>query len=452
MRRDPLRRPTKAKAPGDPTRQIQRNLYRAAKQHPRRKFRRLYQTMCRRDILERAYDEVRANRGAAGVDGVTLESIEQGDGRLAFLDRLQADLTAGNYHPIPVRRVFIPKPQGGQRPLGVPSIRDRVIATAAKLVLEPIFEADFQECSYGFRPKRNAIMALEAIRKSANAGNWFVVDADVRAFFDTVDHWKLLVLFDQRVNDPQMRKTIEGFLKAGVLEGGALTHPEEGTPQGGPASPLLANIYLNFLDRVWQRKGRALGEMVRYADDLVILCRTREAAEQALKLLKVTLARLDLEIHPDKTRIVDLRDGREGFDFLGFHLRRIPSWRWPGRAYLQRWPSMRAQKNIREKIRRTTAPRALLSLSLEEMVARIAPIIRGWAAYFRWGNSARVFSHIDRYVTERLVLFLRKKHHWRRRRWRQDAKGGGAMAHLHRVRLPRLSGTVRHEVPTTATR
>ena len=279
MRRDPLRRPTKAKAPGDPTRQIQRNLYRAAKQHPRRKFRRLYQTMCRRDILERAYDEVRANRGAAGVDGVTLESIEQGDGRLAFLDRLQADLTAGNYHPIPVRRVFIPKPQGGQRPLGVPSIRDRVIATAAKLVLEPIFEADFQECSYGFRPKRNAIMALEAIRKSANAGNWFVVDADVRAFFDTVDHWKLLVLFDQRVNDPQMRKTIEGFLKAGVLEGGALTHPEEGTPQGGPASPLLANIYLNFLDRVWQRKGRALGEMVRYADDRA--ARTRRAAQTA---------------------------------------------------------------------------------------------------------------------------------------------------------------------------
>jgi group II intron reverse transcriptase/maturase len=235
--------------------------------------------MCRRDILERAYDEVRANRGAAGVDGVTLESIEQGDGRLAFLDRLQADLTAGNYHPIPVRRVFIPKPQGGQRPLGVPSIRDRVIATAAKLVLEPIFEADFQECSYGFRPKRNAIMALEAIRKSANAGNWFVVDADVRAFFDTVDHWKLLVLFDQRVNDPQMRKTIEGFLKAGVLEGGALTHPEEGTPQGGPASPLLANIYLNFLDRVWQRKGRALGEMVRYADDRA--ARTRRAAQTA---------------------------------------------------------------------------------------------------------------------------------------------------------------------------
>ncbi len=443
MRRDPLRRSRQAKASGDPTRQIQRNLYRAAKQHPRRKFRRLYQTMCRRDILERAYDEARANRGAAGVDGVTFESIEQGEGRLAFLDRLQADLTTGNYHPIPVRRVYIPKPQGGQRPLGIPSIRDRVVATAAKLTLEPIFEADFLDCSYGFRPKRHAIMALEVIRKSANAGNWFVVDADVRAFFDNVDHWKLLVLFDQRVNDPQMRKAIKGFLKAGVLEGNTLSHPEEGTPQGGPASPLLANIYLNFLDRVWQRKGRALGELVRYADDLVILCRTREAAEQALKLLKATLARLDLEIHPDKTRIMDLRDGSEGFDFLGFTFRRIPSRHRPGKAFLQRWPSKRAQNSIRRKIREASAPRALLSLSLEEMVARIAPIIRGWGAYFRWGNSARVFAAIDEYVLLRLVLFLRKKHHWAHRRWRHGAKAGGASALLARARPPKLSGTVR---------
>lgn len=452
MRRDPLRRSRQAKASGDPTRQIQRNLYRAAKQHPRRKFRRLYQTMCRRDILERAYDEARANRGAAGVDGVTFESIEQGEGRLAFLDRLQADLTTGNYHPIPVRRVYIPKPQGGPRPLGIPSIRDRVVATAAKLTVEPIFEADFLDCSYGFRPKRNAIMALEVIRKSANAGNWFVVDADVRAFFDNVDHWKLLVLFDQRVNDPQMRKAIKGFLKAGVLEGDALLHPEEGTPQGGPASPLLANIYLNFLDRIWQRQGRALGEMVRYADDLVILCRTRESAEQALELLKATLARLDLEIHPDKTRIVDLHDGSEGFDFLGFHHRKVPSWRWPGKAYLQRWPSKRAQNSIRQKIRGATAPRALLSSSLEQVVACIAPTIQGWGAYFRWGTSSKVFAAIDEYVLERLVLFLSKKHHWRRRRWRQDAKGGGATAYLRHVQLPRLSGTVRYGVPATATR
>jgi len=267
-----------------------------------------------------------------------------------------------------------------------------------------------------------------------------------------VNHWKLLVLFDQRVNDPQMRKAIRGFLKAGVLEGNTLSHPEEGTPQGGPASPLLANIYLNFLDRVWQRQGRALGEMVRYADDLVILCRTREAAERALELLKATLARLDLEIHPEKTRIVDLRDGSEGFDFLGFHHRRVPSRRQPGRAYLQRWPSKRAQNSIRRRIRETTAPRALLSLSLGEMVARIAPTVRGWGAYFRWGNSATVFAHIDEYVIERLVIFLRKKHHWPNRRWRKDARGGGAKALLGSARLPRLSGTVRYGVPATATR
>lgn len=181
-------------------------------------------------------------------------------------------------------------------------------------------------------------MALEVIRKSANAGNWFVVDADVRAFFDSVTHWKLLYLVDQRVNDPQMRKAIKGFLTAGALDGDAFSEPAAGTPQGGPVSPLLANIYLNFLDHVLQSEGRRLGEVVRYADDLVILCRTREDAEKALERLKATLGRLDLEIHPDKTRIVDLRDGSEGFDFLGFSFRRIPSWQDPTRAYLQRWP------------------------------------------------------------------------------------------------------------------
>ncbi len=170
----------------------------------------------------------------------------------------------------------------------MPCIRDRVVQTAAKWVLEPIFEADFLELSYGFRPKRNAIMALEVIRKRANAGSWFVVDADVRAFFDNVSHWKLLYLVDQRVNDPQMRKAIKGFLKAGVLDGDAFSEPAAGTPQGGPVSPLLANIYLNFLDHVFQQEGRHLGEMVRYADDLVILCRTREDAEGALELLKAT--------------------------------------------------------------------------------------------------------------------------------------------------------------------
>jgi group II intron reverse transcriptase/maturase len=364
---------------------------------------------------------------------------------------LRQDLLAGKYHPIPVRRVYIPKAQGGQRPLGIPSIRDRVVQTAAKTVLEPIFEADFLARSYGFRPKRNAIMALEAIRKSANAGNWFVVDADVRAFFDHVTHWKLLYLIDQRVNDPRMRKTIQGFLEAGVLEGDTFSETDLGTPQGGPISPLMANIYLNFLDRVWQAKGRHLGEMVRYADDLVILCKTRQAAERALELLKATLARLDLEIHPDKTRIADLRDGSEGFDFLGFSHRRIPSWRKPGRAYLQRWPSKRAQKHIRQKIREATAPRSLLSLSLEDLVARILPMIRGWGAYFRWGNSANVFRKIDSYVTERLVLFLRKKHRWSSRRRSRKARTG-VQSYLARVEVPKLEGTIRYGTPATAAR
>lgn len=243
----------------------------------------------------------------------------------------------------------------------------------------------------------------------------------------------------------------EGFLEAGVLEGDTFSETDLGTPQGGPIPPLMANVYLNFLDRVWQARGRHLGEMVRYADDLVILCRTREAAEKALELLKNTLARLDLEAHSDKTRIVDLRNGSERFDFLGFSHRRIPSWRKPGRAYLQRWPSKRAQKSIRQKIREATVPRSLLSLSLEDMVARIAPMIRGWGAYFRWGNSANVFSKIDTYVTERLVLSLRKKHRWSSRRLSTRAQTG-VQSHLARVEVPKLEGTIRYGIPATATR
>lgn len=439
-------------APGDRTRQIQRNLYLAAKRHPVRKFRRLYQTMTRRDILERAYDEVRANKGAAGVDGITIRDIEHGEGRTVFLDRLQQDLKAGRYHPMPVRRVYIPKAQGGQRPLGIPSIRDRVVQTAAKLVLEPIFEAQFLANSYGFRPKRNAIMALEAIRESGNAGYLYVVDADIRQFFDHVNHEKMLLLVDEHVNDPQMRKLVRQFLEDAVMEGSTLTRPKEGTPQGGPISPLLANIYLHYLDRLWQHYGRNLGRLVRYADDAVILCHTKEAAERSLKLLGRIVARLDIELHPDKTRIVDLTDGEEGFDFLGFTFRRIPSVRKPGQMYLMRWPSRRSQQRVREKIREATAPRALLTLSLEEMVARIAPIIRGWGAYFRWGNSSDVFSAIDSYVNWRLAIFLRKKHQRRNLAWTKAAKGGGILPLLKQAGVPHLSGTVQYGQPATATR
>ena len=418
-------------------RELQRALYRAAKADPGRRFHALYDKVHRRDVLERAWESVRANRGAAGIDRATIADVERyGIDRL--LDELAADVRAESYRPLPTRRVLIPKPGSTeQRPLSIPAVRDRIVQAAVKAVIEPIFEADFEPCSFGFRPRKSAHDALQVLIDQAWRGARWVAETDVDSCFESIPHDRLVAAIEERICDRKLLKLLRAMLRAGVMEQGAVRRSVTGTPQGGVVSPLLANVYLHRLDRVWRTRG--CGVLVRYADDLLVLCKTKAEAERALVALRAVLAELGLELKEAKTRIVHLREGGEGLDFLGFHHRWV---RARGRrvqhvTFLARWPSRRAMQHARDRVRELTAHERLL-LPVEQVVQDLNRYLRGWAGYFRYGNSARHFNRIEYHAVDRLVLFVAQRH--------QRPRAYGRWAVLFRaparMGLITLSGTV----------
>src|SRR5579871_3821070 len=430
--------PETAKIPIDKVRQLQRKLYVCAKQSKTRRFHALYDRIYRSDVLWEAWRRVRSNGGAAGIDAETIQGIEQrGPGE--FLAEIQAVLRAGRYRPSPVKRRYIPKADGKQRPLGIPTVRDRVIQMATKIVIEPIFEADFQPCSYGFRPKKSATQALEVIREAGNRGMNFVVDADIQGYFDNIQRETLMELMKERISDRRVLKLMRQWLEAGVMEDGTVRETLAGTPQGGVISPLLANIYLNKLDRIWAARCSSLGVLVRYADDFVAMCRTESQAQEALRRLGLVMNRLGLKLHPEKTRMVDLRRGKGSFVFLGCTIRKKRSiQRNPRAYYMHRWPSPKATKRLRDRVREITNKRAS-GEDVKQIVAKLNPVLRGWGNYFRTGTCRRQFQGMDDFVYRRLLRWLYRRGGQRRGRnilWKPD--------HFPGMGLHRLRGTVRY--------
>jgi RNA-directed DNA polymerase len=392
----------------DKVRELQRTLYRAAKADPGRRFHALYDKVSRRDVLERAWELVRANKGAAGIDRQTIADVEQyGVSRL--LDELAADLRDGRWRPLPARRVFIPKPGREElRPLSIPAVRDRVVGAAVKLVIEPVFEADFLPCSFGFRPKRSQHDALQVLIDQSWKGRRWALETDIANCFEAIPHSGLMSAIEERVSDRHLLKLLRAMLRAGVMQDGAVHRDVTGTPQGGVLSPVLCNVYLHRLDRQWAKRGT--GVLVRYADDLVVLCHSEREAEAALVSLRSILAELGLELKPAKTRIVHLREGGEGLDFLGFHHRRVRGERgYRHLRFLARWPSREAMQRARDRIREITDSKRLRD-PVEVIVRELNRFLRGWANYFRYGNSRLHFTRITTYALRRLALFVAKRH------------------------------------------
>ncbi|MEO8184963.1 MAG: group II intron reverse transcriptase/maturase [Deltaproteobacteria bacterium] len=400
--------------PRDNVQQLQRRLWCAAKRAPGRHFHALYDHIWRSDVLEEAWRRVKGNRGV-------------------------------EYRPSVVRRRYIPKADGRQRPLGIPTVRDRVVQTAAKLMLEPVFEAEFLPCSYGFRPKRSAQLALETLRKLGAKGGHHVLDADIRDYFGSINHDKLMKLVARRITDRRTLKLLRQWLEVGVMEEGVVSSTIAGTPQGGVISPLLSNIYLHVLDTLWTRHSAPLGTLVRYADDFVVVCRARKECEQAEARIRQILERLGLELHPDKTRRVELYDGKQGFDFLGCNLhKRMSGVVWERRRerlyFLHRWPSNRAMQRIRQRIREMT-PRSRCHADLREVIADLNPVLRGWGNYFRTGNASTRFNQLDGYVYRRLkTLRIERKG----RNLRAGEAASWKRESFWKLGLHRLRGTVRY--------
>ena len=406
----------------DVIRTLQRKLYTKAKQEPAYRFYALYDKVWRADILVYAYRLVRANKGSPGVDGIDFEDIEQKKGIDRFLSELAQDLKDKTYHPSPVRRVMIPKADGSLRPLGIPTIRDRVAQMAVKLVIEPIFEADFCPNSYGFRPKKSAHDAVDEIAEALHQGYTKVIDADLSKYFDSIPHDKLLAVVAERVVDSAILHVIKLWLKAPVIGedkdgtkknvGGGKAN-SKGTPQGGVISPLLSNCYLHLLDRIWEKhqlRWKLKARIVRYADDFVVLC--KGAVDAPLGAVRHVLDRLDLTLNETKTRIVDAR--QESFNFLGFAIR-VSKGLKTGKSFPHVCPAPKSLAKIKDRITQLTA-REYTPIPLEDIVGRMNATLSGWVNYFHYRNSSSVLEKVKTHAEERLRTHLMKRHKVKDRR------------------------------------
>jgi len=397
-------------------RKLQRKIYLKAKHDSTYRFYALYDKVYRSDVLHRAYDLVKQNKGSAGLDGETFEKIESGISRGAYIKEIQETLKAKTYRAMPVKRVEIPKANGATRPLGIPCIRDRIVQMALKLVIEPIFEADFSPHSYGFRPKRSAHQAMDDIVDAQLQGYTHVIDADLSKYFDTIPHHKLLKAVSKRIVDQSILSLIKQWLKAKVIkvdkdgkktEVGGGNKSRKGTPQGGVISPLLANIYLNILDRIWEKYQLAKKQqarIVRYADDMVIMCKGDTSRSYAT--LEHILGRLDLTLNKEKTKIRNSR--KESFSFLGFDVEMVRSPR-TGKYFPRVEPSAHSLQRIKEKIKQLTLPRMGL-VPIDILVNRLNQTLRGWSQYFHYGFGHQKIRKIRYYVEERLRYHLGKRH------------------------------------------
>ena len=397
----------------DKIRNLQRKLYCKAKAEPVFRFYLLYDKICREDILRHAYALARANAGAPGVDGVTFAQIDA-YGVDAWLAGVREEIVSKTYRPEPVRRVTIPKPGGGERPLGIPTIRDRVVQTAAKIVLEPIFEADFEDSAYGYRPRRSAVDAVKETHRLICRGYTDVVDADLSKYFDTIPHSDLLKSVARRIVDRHVLWLIKLWLKAPVEErdGDGKRHmsggksSKRGTPQGGVVSPLLSVVYMNRFLKHWRLSGRGealRAHVVSYADDFVIL--SRGHADEALTWTKAVMAKLGLTLNETKTSVKDAR--RESFDFLGYTLgpRHFPN---GGRWYLGAGPSKKSVQRIKTKVSDLLTPGN--KSAWPEVQAQLNRLLGGWAAYFTHGSLAPACQAVVRHVYDRVSNFLHNRH------------------------------------------